>query len=130
MTTLRETYYARALGVEPLLRTLHLEVRKLRYTRRFGDFCRNAVWFGRFKPLIVMLVGFQRGQSTSLPVAKWYWYEGPDAVSLNDLGPPGAITRHDDPVTEEWMRGVTAYDAVYAQMFSLLPPCRGCGCDE
>jgi len=80
--------------------------------------CANAVWYGRIKPRLLSLVGWERGvdlQPTAYPgIGPWR------SVSLSEIGEGIQTFESKGPAVLRTMR---AYDVAYDFLYSLLPDC-------
>jgi hypothetical protein len=64
--------WAALAAAEPALAALLADARAVRDTRRRPSFCANAVWYDRFKPRLVALVGWGRAGDPLLGTSDSY----------------------------------------------------------
>lgn len=116
MTTDLEDRFQRAIDADRRLRALAQLVEIIGGTHpedRGGYLCRRCVWHSTILPLLVPLVGLERGINPQAAGRQKTLDEA--LASLQDRPP----ARHD---LEAWLRTQDAYNAVTARLRELLDP--------
>ena len=126
MATLALSFFDHLCELEPRLRTLADEAAAVRDDGESDYFCANEVWFERFKPRLIGLVGFyagyppfSRSQAEDQELTPLPWVE-----ALRRIGEASAALQTVDPR----LTTPVAYDAAYQEIYERLPACRACCC--
>jgi hypothetical protein len=119
---------------EPRLAALHRLLSIVADNIRPDDphWCANTFWLGTVKPLLMPLVGWERGRSpenASDPAGalSTAWSCLGD-LTIAALEGEHRWTRPVETVAEETLRSAAAYDVAVRHLYDLLPPCRDCAC--
>jgi hypothetical protein len=126
----RKLSFNQLARIEPRLRALYTEIAAIRDDPEKPSFCANAVWYDRYKPQVVFLVGFDAGQeqvrvpnTLGIPETR-----EPRMLRLDEflaMEEENVVIRH--PVDAR-LKTSEAYDTVYQTLYALLPDCRNCFC--
>jgi hypothetical protein len=124
--------WGKLLELEPRLQRLYDEARAVRDNKRDRYFCANERWYRDFKPRLVNLVGWDRGDDANPAIQEWS-REVDEIARANggaiDSGLLPPLPQHVVPDGEDArLHGHAAYDLAYRTIYEELPACRNCMC--
>lgn len=123
METPNAVEFFKLCELEPKLKILASDIFKVIDDKTTTCFCANTIWYRRFKPRLVKLVGFDAGiiEEKEMPKTPHGFYHISEIMDFVKKNPPIRI-KIDPKLTT-----IEAYDIAYRFLYEILPPCRNCG---